>query len=361
MIRCEDWRNVPGPELERCYRFERARWIEQLHWDVAPTHRLLEGARLTGQAPGVIARDAIGEPVGWAYYLLNQRTLQIGGLVARNGEVTRALLDAVLRSPEADMASELRCFAFPMSGALESALARQRFAIRKHLYLARKLTPSGASDAWRLRSRLSITHWDEEEAVATVRLLARAYAGVASARCFAPHGRLDEWVSYLAQIVKLAGVGHFVPRMSLRATLPGETDLAGVLLATDLGTAAFRTGAAHIAQIVVDPTIRRRGLARDLIETACALAATAGYEQVTLIVAEDNDAARTLYAAAGFEPVSHFVHAVRSAPTRVRQVRPASPSERTPLGESTPGRASGRTPSSPAATAADRRSDFWSR
>lgn len=343
MIRCEDWRNAPPQALESCYRLERARWMSELHWDVAPTHRLLEGARLTGQAAGVLARDAQDRPIGWTYYLLNQRTLQIGGLVAQNGEVTRALLDAVLRSPEADMATELRCFAFPSSSALESALTRQRFAIRRHLYLSRPLVPStfaapagqadgdtrsgaaGATDGmppqafWRLQSRLSITHWAEEEAVTTVRLMARAYAGVASASCFAPHGRLDEWGSYLAQIVKLAGVGHFVPRLSLRATLPGETDLAGVLLATDLGT-----GAAHIAQLVTDPAVRRRGLGRDLIETACALASAARFRQMTLIVAEDNAPARALYAAAGFQQVSHFVHAVRSAPTRVRASRPAA-------------------------------------
>ena len=76
--------------------------------------------------------------------------LQIGGLVASNGEVTRALLDGILRSTEADMASDLMCFAFPASPALESALARQRFAITKYLYLSREL--KAGSEPWRLRS-----------------------------------------------------------------------------------------------------------------------------------------------------------------------------------------------------------------
>lgn len=341
MITCEDWRNVPPEVLEACYRFERARWLRQLHWDVASTHRLLEGARITGHAPGVLARDGQGTPVGWAYYLLNRRILQIGGLVARTGEATRSLLDAVLQSPEADMASELRCYAFPTSAALESALARRRFTIQRHLYLSRWLAPPPASgpggdaaiqqdaqkDVWRLRSRMSITHWQEEEAVPTVRLLARAYAGVSSARCFAPAGRLDEWGSYLAQIIKLAGVGKFLPSGSLRATTPGDGDLAGALLATDLGT-----GAAHVAQLVVDPSTRRLGLARDLLETACALATAAGFRQMTLVVAEDNQPARALYAAAGFEPVSHFIHAVRSAPTRVRAARSVSTPARAAAG-----------------------------
>ena len=108
------------------------------------TYRLLEEARTRGHAPGLIALDGAGRPAGWAYYGLANRMLQIGGLVASNGEVTRALLDGILRSTEADMASDLMCFAFPASPALESALARQRFAITKYLYLSRELK-AGAS------------------------------------------------------------------------------------------------------------------------------------------------------------------------------------------------------------------------
>jgi ribosomal protein S18 acetylase RimI-like enzyme len=78
---------------------------------------------------------------------------------------------------------------------------------------------------------------------------------------------------------------------------------------------------AQIAQVAIDPTSRRRGLARDLIETSCALAAASGYRRMTLLVAEDNAPARTLYEAAGFTPLSHFLYATRNAPTRMRGAR----------------------------------------
>jgi ribosomal protein S18 acetylase RimI-like enzyme len=217
------------------------------------------------------------------------------------------------------MANELLCFAFPTSTALESALSRRRFTVRKYLYLCRTLP--GAEASTPLRSGLRIAHWQESDALDTVRLMSRAYAGVGSSRCFAPRGLLEEWASYLAQLIKMPACGRFLPSASLTATQPGDVTPCGVLLATTL-----QAETAHIAQVAVDPNQRRNGLARDLIETSCALAATSGYRRMTLLVAEDNAPARALYAAAGFEPLSHFVYATRNAPTRMRGARVARPS-----------------------------------
>jgi ribosomal protein S18 acetylase RimI-like enzyme len=317
VIRCEDWRNTSADALQALYRIERARWMSHLHWDIDPTYRLLEDARTRGHAPGLIALDGAGRPVGWAYYGLANRMLQIGGLVASNGEVTRALLDGILRSTEADMASDLMCFAFPASPALESALARQRFAITKYLYLSREL--KAGSEPWRLRSAMRIAHWREMDAVMSVRLMARAYAGINSARVFAPRGTLEEWATYLAQLIKMPACGTFMPSASLAATesgAAGQVALRGALIATTL-----QPDTAHIAQIVVDPALRRRGLARDLIETTSAIAAAQGCSRITLLVSADNAPACALYAAAGFKQASHFVYATRQVPNRMRGVR----------------------------------------
>lgn len=330
MIRCEDWRNTSADALQALYRLERARWASHLHWDIDPTYRMLEDARMRGHAPGLVALDGAGRPAGWAYYGLANRMLQIGGLVASTGEVTRALLDGILRSTEADMASDLMCFAFPASAALESALARQRFAITKYLYLSRDLRRDAktGSEPSQLRSAMRIAHWREMDAVTTVRLMARAYAGVAGARVFAQRGTLDEWATYLAQLIKMPACGTFMPSASLAATETGpglgQETLRGALIATTL-----QPDTAHIAQIVVDPSLRRRGLARDLIETAAAIAAAQGCSRITLLVAADNAPACSLYAAAGFKQLSHFVYATRQAPNRMRGVRiPTLPGRR---------------------------------
>lgn len=57
---------------------------------------------------------------------------------------------------------------------------------------------------------------------------------------------------------------------------------------------------AEILTLAVRPEARRRGLGARLVETGAARAAALGAARLFLEVAEDNAAARALYAAAGF-------------------------------------------------------------
>lgn len=61
----------------------------------------------------------------------------------------------------------------------------------------------------------------------------------------------------------------------------------------------------EILSIGVAPDHRRRGVGRKLVDAALARVAAAGTAALFLEVAEDNVAARALYAAANFAPVSH--------------------------------------------------------
>ena len=97
---------------------------------------------------------------------------------------------------------------------------------------------------------------------------------------------------------------------------PADDRLRGMVLTT-----ALQRDTAHVAQIAIDPAYRRRGLARALMQAALQRAAAAGYWRMTLLVAEDNAAARELYASLGFEPHGHFLYATRNAPNRLRGQR----------------------------------------
>nr|WP_316629953.1 GNAT family N-acetyltransferase [uncultured Brevundimonas sp.] len=57
---------------------------------------------------------------------------------------------------------------------------------------------------------------------------------------------------------------------------------------------------AEILTLAVRPGARRQGLGRRLVERACVVAGQAGADTLFLEVAEDNAAARGLYARAGF-------------------------------------------------------------
>jgi ribosomal-protein-alanine N-acetyltransferase len=62
-------------------------------------------------------------------------------------------------------------------------------------------------------------------------------------------------------------------------------------------------GEAEILTLAVDPSHRRQGLARALLEASVAAAVSAGAEAMFLEVAADNAAAVGLYQSAGFERV----------------------------------------------------------
>ena len=85
------------------------------------------------------------------------------------------------------------------------------------------------------------------------------------------------------------------------ALLLGDADDAapvrGFLLARAIA------GEAEILTLAVDPSHRRQGLARALLEAAIAMAVSAGAEAMFLEVAADNAAAVGLYQSAGFERV----------------------------------------------------------
>lgn len=305
-----DWRDVSAETVQSLLLAERRRVLESLHWDLAPSFRLVEQARQRGDVPGLVLYEGEDDPAGWAYYVLANRLLQIGGVRASSARGIRSLLDAVLTSPEAELAHGVTCFMEAASGSLASALVRLRFDLHTHQYLeapvASVVTTAVSSNVATVRPL------GGADTPALVRLLARSYAGEPTARAFAPNGRLEEWAHYLGQLLSGPSVGTWRPEQSFAAL-----DASGQLVAVIITTEVAR-GIAHVAQIAVDPAARGRGLARTLLAAAATAATAAGAKRVTLIVHEENAVARRLYDAAGFTQRGTFLQGARGpVPRRV--------------------------------------------
>ena len=310
---CHDWRDEAPEVLVPLYAAERRRWSQQLGWDLGPSLRLVEQARVAGDVPGLVLRDSRGLPAGWAYYILSQGSVQIGALNAATAGGLRLLLDRIFRSPEAHVAQELSCFLYPVSSSVVSALNRQRFVLEHPEYLSVALQPSGpALGGQAAAADGSIRSWVEGDTAAAVRLIARTYAGDASARCFAPHGHLSEWAHYVGQLLHGPGCGAFLPEASLVAV--SDATPSGLGAAIVMTTIA--PGTAHVAQLVVDPLLRRRGLAKQLIVAAAERARAAGARRLTLIVSPGNAPARALYARLGFATIGTLLYGYRGAAPR---------------------------------------------
>jgi len=107
-----------------------------------------------------------------------------------------------------------------------------------------------------------------------------------------------------ALLARLHAASFTTPRPWTEAELAGFlADPLCDLIALDGGFALIRTiaGEAELLTIAVDPTLRRRGLGRTLLDAALVRAKARGAEAIFLEVAADNVAAIALYEAAGFQ------------------------------------------------------------
>ncbi len=304
-MRVEDWRSVPAGLVAPLYEAEASRWRLALDWDARATLDSVEQARVDGRLPGLVLRGPGQTVVGWTYFVVQDGIVQIGSLLARTSDGLRLLLDGILKSPEASTAREVMCFAFPEGAACESALARRRFDVTRYWYLRRALDGTMASAPASDDRHVRPLH--DHDGPDAVRLLARAYAGQESARCFAPHGRLDEWAHYFAQLTRGGALGRLVPDASLVLSGPGGRPLGMAV------TTAIAPTTLHLAQLVVDPAAQRQGVGGRLLDEAMAWGAGHGHRLMTLLVNDDHQVARQLYASRGFLPTGYFLYARRAA------------------------------------------------
>lgn len=304
----EDWRDAGAGELVPLFEAECSRWGRGLAWDLSASIQVLEQARVAGRLPGVLARDRHGAIVGWTYFIVHDGILQIGGMVAESASIVRQLLDRVLEAPEATRARALSAFLYPVSDSLRIALERRRFTVQRHPYLQR---PLGEVVAPALPDDVVARPLRQVEPADVVRLFARAYAGSDEARCFAPDGRLEQWAQYLGQLLATPGCGTYFEKGSFALVQGAEHRLSGAIITT-----AVSKQTAHIAQVVIDPTAQRLGLAQALIALASSECARRGMAEMTLIVAEANTRARALYERLGFCERGAFLYAHRPALTR---------------------------------------------
>jgi len=103
---CRDWRDLPAPFVEPLYQAEINRWATTMSWDTRATWQQVERARSAGSLPGFVA-EADGGIAGWTFCLLHRDSLQVGAVVASSPAATMALVDQVLVSEEARVASNV--------------------------------------------------------------------------------------------------------------------------------------------------------------------------------------------------------------------------------------------------------------
>jgi ribosomal protein S18 acetylase RimI-like enzyme len=310
---CEDWRALDAADAVRLVSAEARAWRARLDWDVTQAWTAIEPARAAGRLPGLVARHRTGRPIGWACFLLHHECLQIAMLVAESADATFALVEGIMRSREAAQARNYALCVRDAAPGLRDALVAHGFDVTTYRYMA---SPTG--DRCRPDDRLRA--WRASDSSAVAQLCARAYARSRDVRAFALGGTAFEWQDYVAGLVTKLGCGRFLrdasfvsdpSRIGAGAAAEVATEIDGAIVTTDLGA-----GTAHVAQIAVDPGARGQGLGRALVQSAMGAVVTEGFVRMTLLVAEANAPAATLYEQLGFRDQSTFVVAANRQPRR---------------------------------------------
>jgi ribosomal protein S18 acetylase RimI-like enzyme len=301
---CTDWREAAPEQTAALYKAEARRW-SVLEWDTTSNWEEVERGRQRGLVPGVIVSDDRGKAVGWSYYIIHHRTLQIGGFVSSSEAVSARMLDAIL-TPEALAAVDaVTFFAYTNAPDIAPALRSRGLSVDRYWYFGRDLD-RGTGQSLLPQTR----RWRLDDVPATAQLLRRAYEQPSEARPFAPRGTWEEWLDYVVQMTGSSGCGSLIAEACV--ALPAGPDrLSGVAIVTRIGV-----GVGHIAQLAVDPSMQGRGLGASLLEAACAAAERADCRRVTLLVGGRNERARRLYEGAGFRTGESFLAAGTFQPLR---------------------------------------------
>lgn len=298
-VATREWTAEPADRIAPLLDAERDWWRRHLHWDLETAWASVEPARVSGRLPGVVASTTGDRIEGWGFHLRHHQTLQVGALVAYCEEVTAAIVDHMIASPAAQGTSLAVSFAREQAPGLASVMEARGFRLERYRYLEVALAPG---EDLRPPCRM----WAPADLAPVVDLVARAYRDSAELRPFAPDNRHEEWIEYVTQLVASPACGRFLPWASVVCNASRGSGLDAAAIVTTIGE---RT--THLAQIVVDPRARGRGLGRALVESVMATAAARGFERMTLLVAASNDRASALYDRLGYKQTATFLAAVR--------------------------------------------------
>ncbi len=231
-------------------------------------------------------------------------------LVADAPDATSALVDAILSSPEAARA------------AIETVSRARRRAgtgrgvgcsrVRRVCRIAIACAPVGR---WKAPPAGAV-QLAAADSTRMADLCRRAYRDARDVRAFAPLDTRQEWREYIGGLVTGLGCGRLMADASFVLRREGSDRLLdAAILTTNLGP-----GTAHIAQLVVDPAARGRGVAATLVAAVMDAVLPLGFRQVTLLVAEGNAPALQIYDRFEFQERAAFVVATNRQPRRLSSV-----------------------------------------
>jgi ribosomal protein S18 acetylase RimI-like enzyme len=312
-----DLRQLTSRQLEPLLAEEAQQWRQELHWDYRASidliKKFVDARSLTGSA---ILED--GEPVGYAFYVLEEHKGLVGGLFVSprypQQELSQRLLADTLTTlggiPKLD---RVEAQLIPFGYTLDPVLSEYGFRLftRQFMLAAVPHTNGPVQDVIPGPIRegpgtgLILERWDHRYFESCARLIQLAYANHVDGEINDQYRSESGALRFLKNIIILPGCGQFQADASFVLRQPHAGHLAGVVL-----NSCVSAGVGHTTQICAMPGFQGHGLGRRLMEASLEALRFRHYTSVSLTVTSGNERAVRLYERLGFKTIKKFAAGV---------------------------------------------------
>ena len=315
-----DLRQLSSWQLDPLLAEEAQQWREELRWDYRSSTELIkkfiDARSLTGSA---ILEN--GRPVGYAFYVLEERKGLVGGLFVSprysQPELSHRLLaDTLTTLNGIPKLERVEAQLIPFGYQLDPVLSEHGFRLYMRQFM---IVPLGADRGQEFDvlpgliqegpgAGLILERWDHRYFEPCARLIQLAYANHVDGEINDQYRSESGALRFLKNIIVLPGCGQFQPEASFVLRAPHSNHLVGVIL-----NSRVAEGVGHTTQICAMPGYQGRGLGRRLMESSMKALRVRRYTMVSLTVTSGNERAVRLYEKLGFTTVKKFAAGVWTA------------------------------------------------
>lgn len=313
-----DLRQLTSRQMEPLLAEEAQQWREELRWDYRASIDLIKKFLDARSLTGSVAMEE-GVPVGYAFYVIEERKGLVGGLFVspQHSQQTlsqRLLSDTLLTLSGIPKIERVEAQLIPFGYALDSILTEHGFRLHMRQFMLASLPSANGTAPPDVvvgpvregpAAGLILDRWDHRHFEACARLIQLAYANHVDGEINDQYRSESGALRFLKNIIILPGCGQFQPEASFVFRAPHTNHLAGVVL-----TSCVATGVGHTTQICVMPGYQGRGLGRLLMEASIQALRARRYTAVSLTVTSSNDRAVHLYEQLGFTTIKKFAAGV---------------------------------------------------
>jgi len=313
-----DLRQLTSRQLDPLLAEEATQWHSQLHWDYRTSvdliKKFVDARSLTGSA---VIQDS--QPIGYAFYVLEERKGLVGGLFVSPRHAQQELSQQLLTDTLTTLSGipkleRIEAQLIPFGYSLEPALTEYGFRLYMRQFMMASLVRNDGKHTFDVPpgliregpgAGLILDRWDHRYFEPCARLIQLAYANHVDGEINDQYRSESGALRFLKNIIILPGCGQFQPDCSFVLRPPHASHLAGVVL-----NSSVSKGVGHTTQICAMPGYQGRGLGRRLMEASMQALRSRGFTMVSLTVTSGNTRAVRLYEKLGFTAVKKFAAGV---------------------------------------------------